>query len=79
MTFRIDDDLSIGFKPNTAYLKGALPLDTAGYIITNEKMETEIPGIFAAGDIRSGSIRQVIAAAGDGATAAIYAERFITQ
>jgi len=71
--------VSIGFKPNTAYLKGVLPLDTAGYIITNEKMETEIPGIFAAGDIRSGSIRQVIAAAGDGATAAIYAERFITQ
>jgi len=71
--------VSIGFKPNTDCFKGVLPLDAGGYIITNEKMETEIPGIFAAGDIRSNSIRQVIAAAGDGATAAIYAERFISQ
>ena len=71
--------VSIGSKPNTDYLKGVLPLDAAGYIITNEKMETEVPGIFAAGDIHSSSIQQVIAAAGDGATAAIYAERFITQ
>lgn len=71
--------VSVGLKPNTDYLKGILPLDTAGYIITNEKMETEVPGILAAGDIRSNSIRQVISAAGDGATAAIYAERFITQ
>jgi len=70
--------VAIGFKPNTDYLKGILSLDATGAIITNEKMETEAPGIFAAGDIRSGSIRQVIAAAGDGAVAAIYAERFIT-
>jgi len=69
--------VAIGSKPNTDYLKGTLPLDTTGAIITNEKMETGIPGIFAAGDIRSSSIRQVIAATGDGATAAIYAERFI--
>ena len=71
--------VSIGFKPNTDYFKGVIPLDAAGYIITNDKMETEIPGILAAGDIRSNSIRQVVAAAGDGATAAIYAERFITK
>ncbi len=71
--------VSIGFKPNTDYFKGVIPLNAAGYIITNDKMETEIPGILAAGDIRSNSIWQVIAAAGDGATAAIYAERFITR
>lgn len=71
--------ISVGLKPNTDYLKGILPLDAAGYIITNDKMETEIPGILAAGDIRRNSARQAIAAAGDGATAAIYAERFITQ
>jgi len=71
--------VSIGFKPKTAFIKGVLPLNADGYIITNEKMETELPGVFAAGDIRSSSIQQVIAAAGDGATAAIYAERFITQ
>ena len=71
--------VSIGFKPNTDYLKGILSLDDTGAIITNDKMETEIPGIFAAGDIRHNSARQVITAAGDGTTAAIYAERFITE
>ena len=70
--------ISIGLKPNTDYLKGILPLDATGHISTNEKMETEIAGIFAAGDIRHHSARQAIAAAGDGATAAIYAEKFIT-
>ena len=71
--------ISVGLKPNTDYLKGGLPLDAAGYIITNEKMETGIPGIFAAGDVRLNSARQAITAAGDGATAAIYAKRFITE
>jgi thioredoxin reductase (NADPH) len=71
--------ISVGLKPNTDYLKGVLPLDDGGYVITNDKMETEIPGIFAAGDIRRNSARQAITAAGDGATAAFYAEKFITQ
>ncbi len=69
--------VSVGLKPDTDYLKGALPLDASGHIITNEKMETRVAGIFAAGDIRAGSIRQAIAAAGDGATAAFYAKEFI--
>lgn len=71
--------VSIGFKPNTGCLRDILPLDAAGYIVTNEKMETEVPGVLAAGDIRRNSIRQVIAAAGDGATAAIYAGKFIGE
>ena len=71
--------ISIGLKPNTNYLKGILPLDVTGHIITDEKMETKIPGIFAAGDIRYNSARQAITAAGDGATAAIYAEKFISK
>jgi len=71
--------VSVGISPNTAFVKGTIPLDSAGYIITNEKMETEIPGIFAAGDVRLNSAKQAITAAGDGATAAIYAERFITE
>lgn len=71
--------ISIGLKPGTDYLKGVLPLDDGGYVITNDKMETEIPGIFAAGDIRRNSARQAVTAAGDGATAAFYAEKFITQ
>ena len=71
--------ISVGLKPNTNYLKGVVSLDNGGYVITNDKMETEIPGIFAAGDIRRNSARQAITAAGDGATAAFYAEKFITQ
>lgn len=71
--------VAIGFQPDTAYLKGLLALDPIGHIITNEKMETEIHGILAAGDIRHNSARQAITAAGDGATAAIYADRFLNE
>jgi len=71
--------MSIGFKPGTDYLKGILPFDSDGHIITNDKMETEVPGIFAAGDIRRNSVRQAITAAGDGATAAIYTEIFLSE
>ena len=69
--------IAVGLKPNTDFVKDLLPLDEKGYIITNDRMETGVPGILAAGDIRSGSIRQVVSAAGDGATAAIYAKLFI--
>lgn len=69
--------VATGAKPNTGYLKGVLPLEETGYITINEKMETGVAGIFAAGDIRANSVRQVVAATGDGATAAIYAEKFI--
>jgi len=71
--------VSIGFKPDTDYLKGILALDAVGHIITNEKMETEVPGIYAAGDIRYNSGRQAVTAAGDGATAAIYADKYLTE
>jgi len=71
--------ISVGLKPNTDYLKGILLLDATGHINTNDKMETEIAGIFAAGDIRHHSAQQAITAAGDGATAAIYAEKFIAN
>jgi thioredoxin reductase (NADPH) len=71
--------ISVGLMPNTNFLKDLLPLDKQGNIITNENMETKIPGIFAAGDIRHNSIRQVIAASGDGAVAAIYAKQFISE
>lgn len=70
--------VSVGLKPNTSYLKGVLELDPNGYVITNNKMETVISGVFAAGDIRCDSGRQSIIAAGDGATAAIYAARYLT-
>lgn len=70
--------IAVGFKPNTDYLKGIVRMDDNGSIITNDKMETSAPGILAAGDIRSGSIRQLIASAGDGAVAAISAERYLS-
>jgi thioredoxin reductase (NADPH) len=70
--------VAIGSEPNTAQWQGLLPLDEEGYIITNELMETKIPGILAAGDVRHNSARQAITAAGDGATAAISAERFLS-
>jgi thioredoxin reductase (NADPH) len=71
--------VAVGLKPSTDFLKGVLPLDRASYIITNDRMETKMPGIFAAGDIRQHSPRQAITAAGDGATAAIFAEKFLSQ
>ncbi|MDO8716825.1 MAG: thioredoxin-disulfide reductase [Dehalococcoidales bacterium] len=71
--------VSIGFKPDTDYLRGILPLDKDGHIVTNEKMETTVPNIMAAGDIRANSARQAIAAAGDGATAAVYIERSLHE
>jgi thioredoxin reductase (NADPH) len=70
--------VAIGSEPNSAQWQEFLPLDEGGYIITNEVMETQIPGIFAAGDIRHNSARQAITAAGDGATAAMSAERFLS-
>ena len=70
--------VAIGSKPNSTQWRGLLPLDEEGYIVTNELMETKIPGIFAAGDVRHNSARQAITAAGDGATAAISAAKFLS-
>jgi thioredoxin reductase (NADPH) len=70
--------VSIGFIPNTAFLNNQLSLDKLGQIVTGSTMETSVPGVFAAGDVRAGSGRQAITAAGDGAAAAIYAERYLT-
>lgn len=69
----------VGQIPNTGYLKGQIPLDKEGYIITDDRIETGVKGVYAAGDIRKNSSRQVITAAGDGATAAISAERFLSS
>ncbi len=71
--------ISVGLRPNTNFVRGLFSLDETGHIATNERMETEIAGILAAGDVRHDSARQAITAAGDGATAAIYAEKFISQ
>ena len=69
----------IGHHPNTEYLRGYLKTDPAGHIYVNDWMETDIPGIFAAGDVRVNAARQVVSSAGDGATAAIRADHYITD
>jgi thioredoxin reductase (NADPH) len=70
--------VSVGTQPATGYLKGLINLDAYGAVIVNDRLETNVPGIFAAGDIRSGSIKQVIGAAGDGAMAAVNAGKYIS-
>ncbi|OGO00157.1 MAG: thioredoxin-disulfide reductase [Chloroflexi bacterium RBG_13_51_52] len=70
--------VAVGSQPATGYLKEVLKLDNVGAIIANDRLETSVPGIFAAGDIRSGSIRQVISAAGDGAIAAVNAGKYVS-
>ena len=69
----------IGLDPNTSYLEGIVPLTESGQIEVNEWMETGLPGVFAAGDIRSNSSRQVSAAVGDGAAAGIAAQRYLQK
>jgi thioredoxin reductase (NADPH) len=69
----------IGFHPNSDYFKGLLRMDEGGHIFVNQWMETDVPGIFAAGDVRVNSARQVVSSAGDGATAAIRADHYITE
>jgi len=69
--------IRIGLEPNTDYLKGLLSLDSDGFVLVNEELETSIPGIFAAGDIRHASTRQIATAVGDGVTAALSAGRLI--
>lgn len=71
--------VATGLLPATDFVKGLLELDPQGHIITNEVMETRVPGIFAAGDVRHNSAKQCITAAGDGATAALTAEKYIIE
>jgi thioredoxin reductase (NADPH) len=67
----------VGVVPNTAYLEGIVPLDASGRIEVNQHLETKVPGIFAAGDLRQGSPQQISVAVGDGAITAIAAQRFL--
>jgi thioredoxin reductase (NADPH) len=67
----------VGLEPNTTFLQGVLRLDPTGHIETDILMQTSVAGVFAAGDIRKNSVAQLAAAAGDGATAAISAFRYL--
>ncbi len=71
--------VAVGSVPSTGFLGETVPLDDSGCVVTNDVMETSIAGVFAAGDVRHNSARQVITAAGDGATAALSARRYISS
>ena len=71
--------LFIGYKPATEIYNGKLNMNDLGYIKTNENMKTNIDGVFAAGDIREKSLRQVVTAVADGAIAAVQAEKYIEE
>lgn len=70
--------ISIGRSPTTALLNGAIPLDAQGYIIADESTRTPIDGVFAAGDVRTKTLRQIVTAVSDGAVAASAAEEYIS-
>ncbi len=69
--------VAVGIRPNTRYLEELVEVDKHGSIIVDERMETNVKGIFAAGDVRVNSTRQVVTAAGDGAQAAVRAREFL--
>lgn len=67
----------VGWKPNSELVKDLVKIDDKGFIITNSKMETSQPGIFAVGDVRNTPLRQVITAVADGAVAAMYVDKYL--
>ena len=69
--------VSIGRDPSTELVKGQLELDEQGYILAGESTETNIPGVYAVGDVRTKALRQIVTATADGAVAAHYAERYL--
>ncbi|HBZ40879.1 MAG TPA: pyridine nucleotide-disulfide oxidoreductase [Erysipelotrichaceae bacterium] len=69
----------IGYLPNTEIFKDILPMTRGGYLLTNEKMETSIQGVFAAGDVRDKFLKQVATAVGDGAIAGYAVEKYIAE
>ncbi|MDY6029160.1 MAG: thioredoxin-disulfide reductase [Acidaminococcaceae bacterium] len=71
--------VSIGRNPATKFLQGQLELDAGGYIVAGESTKTNIPGVFAVGDVRTKPLRQVVTAVADGAVASYYAEEYLAE
>jgi len=69
----------VGLKPHTDFLQGFVQLDEAGFIVTDENMHTSEPGILAAGDVRHKAVRQIATAVGDGAVAAVMAQKYLEE
>ncbi len=70
---------SVGRKPATELVRGQLNLDSAGYIIADESTRTNLPGVYAVGDVRTKALRQVVTAVADGASAAHFAEEYLAE
>jgi thioredoxin reductase (NADPH) len=70
--------VSIGRRPATALFREELLLDEEGYIVADETTKTNLPGVYAVGDVRQKPLRQIVTAVGDGAVAAHYAEEFLS-
>lgn len=70
--------VSIGRQPATELVKGQVELNPAGYIVADESTRTNLPGVFAVGDVRTKSLRQVVTAVSDGAVAAHHADEYLT-
>ena len=71
--------LFIGLKPNAAFLAGSVDVDQWGFIKTDETLQTSVPGVYAAGDVRSGSTKQLASAAGEGVTALLMARQHLQR
>jgi len=69
----------VGLEPNTAFLRGTVDLDATGHVVVDAHLQASVPGVFAAGDVRQFSSGQLVSAAGDGATAAISAARYLQR
>lgn len=71
--------VSIGRQPATELVTGQVELDKAGYIVADETTRTNLPGVFAIGDVRTKALRQVVTAAADGAVASYYADEYLAE
>jgi thioredoxin reductase (NADPH) len=69
----------VGFTPNSQIFGPEFPKDDQGFVITDDKMETPVPGLYVAGDVRSQYVRQISNAVGDATTAAVAATRYIEE
>ena len=71
--------VAVGYLPNTQLYRGQVELDEAGYVLADETTQTNLPGVFAVGDLRKKPLRQVVTAASDGAVAAHFIEEYLNQ
>ena len=69
----------IGHEPNSSIAQGVVQTDEKGYVVTDENYQTSVPGIFAAGEIRKGAVRQLVSACGEGCGAALAAQAFVEE